>query len=351
MNGGPPPPPPPPGGGGPPGGGPQPPPPAPGGGGPPGGGPPPPPPTPAKGNSKKVYEKPNPTNYNFLDDKFDIHLEKNYFQNLKNFLEQFKDVSNNSTPSVQPSAGNVDLSNLQVVKKPDLIKNRIRSLLFKNVIRLMSMLIILVQYDKSSDEFGENAKDIFNFIERKNCIIENFEILLKNIFPNQKYVSNRNQITGDDCITQQQDFMDKNKDKIKYSSEYIKNIISIYFNNIIRKFGDGNKGETKENINEIIEKLYNRYERKKTETQQEENIIQSIFDDFNFKIDENLDQDLIGVLDQIDCYPIQLYQGINGFNQFNLKNKEFYDYRHRYCTYLYYCRERDSWGPLGLEDV
>jgi len=233
--------------------------------------------------------------------------------------------SNNSTPSVQPSAGKVDLSNLAVGKPSDLIKMRIGSLLFKNVIRLMSMLIISVPYDKSYDEFGENAKDIFSFIERKNGIIENFEILLKNIFPEQKYVSEKKQINADDCIIQQKDFMEKNKDNKKYTSEDIKKNISIYFNNIISKFGDGNKGETRENINEIIEKLHNCYESEKTKTQQEENIIQSIFDNFNFKIDENLDQDLIGVLDQIDCYPIQLYQGITGFNQLNLKTKQFYE--------------------------
>jgi len=294
---------------------------------PPSGGPPPPPPPPGIKSKNDVSTKQEikmPKPMNFSNDKFDVHFDKDYVKNMKSYLAQFKDVSANSTPPVNPSNNIMQLGDNNLFKKkPELIKDQIRCLLFNNVIRLMAILIISVPYDKESDKDGKNATDIYDFIERKTSIIENFDDLLKSIFPQQKYKSTHKNISKDDCVTQQKDLMEKFKDNLQFTSEDIKSNISKYFSNIITKFGNDDKSETKENIDRIIDEIYNIYETN-TETVQKD-IIQDIFEKFKFKTDENLDKDLITVLDQIDCYPTILYEGITGFNQFNSRNQESYN--------------------------
>jgi hypothetical protein len=132
ANGLPPPPPPPPGGG-------PPPPPL-----PPGGGPPHPP----GGGTKAPPKMPERFKYEFVDDKLDIHDDFKYFNELKRYVEHFKDINNNATPSTTPSDGVGNLREMKVVKESDLIKIEIGSLLLKNVIRLMSMLMITGQRQK-----------------------------------------------------------------------------------------------------------------------------------------------------------------------------------------------------------
>jgi len=267
---------------------------------------------------------PNPTNYNYRDDKFDIHVQKNYFRDMKNYLDQFKDVSANSTPPVNSGDNIIQLNNKQLKKPAELIKELIRCLLFKNGIRLMSLLIISEQYDKENDKLGKNASDIFEFIEKKMGIIENSDELLKFIFPQQKYKSQQQNISKDDCIAQEKECILQIKNNLQFTPKNIKSKISKYFSDIITKFGDDDKSETKENMDCIINKIYDIYKEKYTETGQEEKNIQYIFETFRFTTDENLENDLITVLDQIDCYPIFLYEGIRGFNQFNIYNEEFY---------------------------
>jgi hypothetical protein len=346
SGGGPPPPPPPPGGGPPP---------------PPGGGPPPPPlppvggpPPPLAGGTKSL---PKPFVYDFSDDKLDIHADDKYKDALKRYLEQFKDI-NSATPSTEPRGGTGNLG--QVMKPSDLIKLEIRSLLFKNVIRLMSMLMITGKYDKTNDTYGKIAMEINDYIDDKTEIIgSDFQNILRNVFPEQKYVSTTLKIKAEQCENEQKKLMQEIGHKMIYSLTEIKEMISECFREIIFKFQSNDENETTDNINEIIDQLYNVYENHRneifdsvknekgsvillqfTEKQkndiikngtceleklQREQIVDLIFKDYNYDINNNLGSDVITLLNEINFFPHVLSDGITGFT--NIKNKitQFYE--------------------------
>jgi hypothetical protein len=327
---------------------------------PPGGGPPPPPaggpPPPPGGGTKSL---PKPFKYDFSDDKLDIHADDKYKDALKRYIDQFKDI-NSATPSTEPRGGTGGTGNMGEVMKPsDLIKIEIRSLLFKNVIRLMSMLIITGKYDKINDTYGKIAMEIHDYIDDKTEIIgNNFQSILRNIFPEQKYVS-KPKITPENCEEEQKELLQKVGQKMKYSPTEIKNMISACFGKIISTFQDNNENETKDNINQIIDHLYNVYEihRKEifesvkkengnvillqfTDQQkieiinkgtcalqkpQQKQIVELIFKDYDYDINDKLDSDVITLLDEINFFPHVLSDGITGFT--NIKNKiiQFYE--------------------------
>ena len=83
---------------------------------------------------------------------------------------------------------------------------------------------------------------------------------MKNIFPEQKYVSTNLGITGEHCDKQQREWMIEIKDKMKYDSEKIKETISNCFDKIKLTLDTSIEAETKDIINQIIDKSYTGYE-------------------------------------------------------------------------------------------
>ena len=220
--------------------------------------------------------------------------------------------------------------------------------------------MITGKYDKTNDTYGKIAMEIHDYIDDKTEIIgSDFQNILRNVFPEQKYVSTTLKIKAEQCENEQKELMQEIGHKMIYSLTEIKKMISECFQEIIFKFQSNDENETTDNINEIIDQLYNVYEIHRneifdsvknekgsvillqfTEKQkndiikngtceleklQREQIVDLIFKDYNYDINNNLGSDVITLLDEINFFPHVLSDGITGFT--NIKNKitQFYE--------------------------